>query len=90
MKEHIWLKGTRGSAGPCKEFLKVKKERYFRKKGKRKMKKLVAILVVAAILLLGAGSVLAGGDKVQMENPGFNQEPSDHNAVNHCFQNIND
>jgi len=53
------------------------------------MKKLMAILIVVAILLLGAGSVLAGGDKVQMENPGYNQlEDSDHNVINHCFQKI--
>lgn len=54
------------------------------------MKKLIVILLVLAILLLGTGTVLAGGGKVQMQNPGFNQDDSDHNAISHCFQNIND
>lgn len=55
------------------------------------MKKLTVILLVAIILLIGAGSVLAGGDKVQQENPGFNQtDENDHNTISHCFKNIDD
>ena len=59
-------------------------------KGNVQMKKLIAILVVLAILLLAAGTVFAGGGKIQMENPGFNQDDSDHNIISHCFQKIND
>jgi hypothetical protein len=55
------------------------------------MKKLFIALITLAMLLLTAGSVLAGGDKVQMQNPGYNLlDESDHNEINHCFRNIED
>ena len=54
------------------------------------MKKFTVILVVLVILLLGAGTVLAGGDKVQELNPNYNGDTDSHNVISHCFQNIND
>ncbi len=49
------------------------------------MKKFIAILVIAGVLVIGAGTVLAGGDKVQKLNP-EDLPGSDHNVISHCFQ----
>lgn len=49
------------------------------------MKKLIAILVIAGVLFVGAGAVMAGGDKVQKLNP-EDLPGTDHNIISHCFQ----
>ncbi|HPJ21153.1 MAG TPA: hypothetical protein PLP30_05910 [Clostridia bacterium] len=49
------------------------------------MKKIIAVSLIVALLVIGAGTVLAGGDQVQMRNPDF-LPGSDHNTISHCFQ----
>ncbi|MBN1624644.1 MAG: hypothetical protein JW903_09750 [Clostridia bacterium] len=51
------------------------------------MKKIIAIIIIVGVLVIGAGTALAGGDQVQMRNPDF-LPGSDHNTISHCFQGI--